>query len=464
MAAERPVPRFGSVRRRYIWSIMRRGPTEIGYAYFRARRRRRNRADDETLLTESDDLALNGGFDATDAILEDNRRLIEGYLARDTFRPRSVVWMLPFFHHVYFGGTYTLLRFAEHFARVHDVSTHFHCYDVGPSQLDGLSGKVRAAFPALAPATFTSAWTPLPELPATDLAIATLWTSAYQVLKLTNTQAKFYFVQDNEPQFYAAGAASGLAEETYRFGFPGIVNTPGLAEVYASYGNAAVSFVPAVDTGRYHPPTEPRDPSAPVRVFFYGRSQSSRNSFGLGLAALKLLKRRYGDRVEIVCAGEDWNPGQFGMNGQITNLGVLGSLEEVAALYRSCDIGLVFMQTKHPSYQPFEFMASGMATVSNINPATSWLLRDGENCLLTPPLPTPTAERLGRLVDDADLRRRIAAAGVQQIAGYRWEEQIEKVWAAICLRDEAGDWRRRPEAPDAPVGSLAPADGSDTER
>ena len=72
----------------------------------------------------------------------------------------------------------------------------------------------------------------------------------------------------------------------------------------------------------------------------------------------------------------------FGLKGRVRNLGVLSSLDEVAALYRSCDIGLVFMHTKHPSYQPLEFMASGMATVSNINPATAWLLRDGENCLL----------------------------------------------------------------------------------
>ncbi len=96
---------------------------------------------------------------------------------------------------------------------------------------------------------------------------------------------------------------------------------------------------------------------------------------------------------------------------------MLRSLEEVAALYRSCDIGLVFMHTKHPSYQPFEFMASGMATVSNINPATEWLLRDGENCLLTPPLPTPTAERLRRLVEDPELRARIAAAGLAEVGG-----------------------------------------------
>ena len=52
---------------RYIWTIVKRGPTEIGYAYFRARRRRRNIADDEVLLTESDRLALSGAFDATDA-------------------------------------------------------------------------------------------------------------------------------------------------------------------------------------------------------------------------------------------------------------------------------------------------------------------------------------------------------------------------------------------------------------
>ena len=143
-------------------------------------------------------------------------------------------------------------------------------------------------------------------------------------------------------------------------------------------------------------------------MFFYARPSTARNSFGLGLAALIALERVHRDRVEIICAGENWSPAQFGLTGRIRNLGVLGSLDDVAALYRSCDIGLVFMHTKHPSYQPFEFMASGMATVSNINPATNWLLRDGENCLLTPPLPTPTAERLGRLMTDRELRARIS--------------------------------------------------------
>lgn len=428
--------RFNRVRLQHIWRTSRLGPTEIGYAYFRARRRRRNIADDEPELSESDQLALSGAFDITDAAIADNARVIDAYRRSDGLQIRTVIWYLPYFHHVYFGGVHTLLRFADQFARLHGVTNHFHCYDVAPPAVPAMARKVSQAFPALAGSGFTSAHE-ANRLPPADAAIATLWSSAYPCLHLRGVRSKFYFVQDNEPQFYAAGAASALAEETYRFGFPGIVNTPGLADVYRAYGNPAVSFVPAVDRDRYHPAEAPSAANAPVRVFFYGRPKTSRNAFGLGIAALARLKRRYGDRVDVVCAGENWSPSQFGLAGRIRNLGVLQSLEEVAALYRSCDIGLVFMHTKHPSYQPLEFMASGMATVSNLNPATAWLLRDGENCLLTPPLPTPTAERLGRLVEDPELRTRIAAAGLAEVSQYRWEDQIEGVWRAMCRQDGA---------------------------
>jgi len=431
--------RFNRVRLEYIYRTIRKGPTETGYAYFRARRRRRNIADDEPLLSESDQLALSGAFDIDEQAVADNQRVIQRYWDGGPMDIRTVLWFLPFFHHVYFGGTHTLLRFADHFARVHAVENRFHCYDVGRDAIGRMSSRVAEAFPALAGSQFTSAADFAPaDMPPVDAAIATLWTSAFPLLHVRRATAKFYFVQDNEPQFYPAGAASAMAEQTYRFGFPGIVNTPGLADVYRSYGNQAVSFVPAVDLDRYQPDPGSRDPAAPVRVFFYGRPTTPRNAFGLGIAALTQLKKRCADHVQIICAGENWSPAQFGLTGKIENLGVLGSLEEVARLYRSCDIGLVFMHTKHPSYQPLEFMASGMATVSNINPATEWLLRDGDNCLLTPPLPTPTADRLVRLVQEPELRRRIADAGLEEVRRYRWDDQVEAVWLAMSRIDPSG--------------------------
>jgi O-antigen biosynthesis protein len=430
--------RFNRVRMEYIWNTVKKGPTEAGYAYFRARRRRRNIPDDEALLTESDQLAMSGAFDFDERVLASNAAMVDAYRRSERFEISTLQWFLPFFHHAYFGGTYTLLRFADHFARLHGVENRFHCYDVGPGPLPEMARKVSEAFPSLAGARFTSAADAGPkDLAPADAAIATLWSSAYPVLQYGRVRAKFFFVQDYEPQFYAAGAGSALAEETYRFGFPGVVNTPGLGEVYRSYGNPAISFVPAVDRHRYYPPTESRDPDAPVRIFFYARTKTPRNAFGLGVMALAKLKDIYGDRIEVICAGENWNPAQFGLAGRITNLGVLGSLDEVAALYRSCDIGLVFMLTKHPSYQPFEFMASGMATVSNNNDATTWLLRDGENCLLTAPLPTPTAERIGRLVEDPELRRRIAAEGLRTVAQFRWDDQLERVWQAMTRQDDS---------------------------
>ena len=96
-----------------------------------------------------------------------------------------------------------------------------------------------------------------------------------------------------------------------------------------------------------------------MRIFFYGRPWNSRNAFGLGLRSLRLVKERYGERVEIVSAGEGWSPGQYGVADVLENRGLLESLDAVAELYRSCHVGLVFMLTRHPSYQPLEFMASG---------------------------------------------------------------------------------------------------------
>jgi glycosyltransferase involved in cell wall biosynthesis len=206
-----------------------------------------------------------------------------------------------------------------------------------------------------------------------------------------------------------------------------------------------VSFVPAVDTERYHPPPEPR-PDGPVRVFFYGRPSTPRNAFGLGVAGLVELKERYGDRVELICAGESWNPGQFGYADVLSNLGRLRNLVEVADLYRTCHVGLVLMLTKHPSYQPFEFMASGVACVSNRNPDTSWFLRDEENCLLAAALPGAIAERIGRLVDDPALRERIVATAMDEVRGIRWEDQIERVWRVLTKQGEGFERASAPQA------------------
>src|SRR5436305_2230853 len=168
------VGRFSKVRLQHIWRTFKKGPTEVGYAYFRARRRRKNIADDEPLVSESDELALSGVFDVDEAMLAANAELIDGYRNRGSFEIGSVLWFLPYFHHVYFGGVHTLLRFADHFAREHGVKAHFHCYDVVPAVVPDMARKVAGAFPALASAAFSSTAVPLEQLPACHAVVATL--------------------------------------------------------------------------------------------------------------------------------------------------------------------------------------------------------------------------------------------------------------------------------------------------
>ena len=434
--------RIDAKRLRHWRAIAKQGPTEIGYRYFRRRRRRRN-IGDEDALSEGDQLALSGAFDIHPGELERNAELLRAYESLPELDVGSIQWFVPWFHHPYFAGVYTILRFADHFAREHGVRSRFCIYDSPAADSHvAVARKIGEAFPALA-GSDVSQWRrnasgdPFAHLPPADVAMATFWTSAYHVMRYNRCRAKFFFVQDFEPAFYPAGSGWALAEETWHFGFPGIVNTPGLADVYRSYGNAAVSFVPAVDTARYHPPARrPSEDGGPLRVFFYGRPGQPRNAFGLGLATLAKVKERFGDRVEIVSAGADWHPGAYGVRGRIENLGMLPDLDAVADVYRSCDVGLVFMLTKHPSYQPLEFMASGMVTVTNANPATEWLLRHDENALVAPPAVSLVAEQITRALEDPELRARLSAKALAEVRETRWDEQLERVWGTITTRGE----------------------------
>jgi O-antigen biosynthesis protein len=445
-------------RLRYLWALARLGPTEAGYRYLRRRRRDKNLTEPDA-LSEGDRLATSGLFDVLPGELEANAAIMRGYEELDELDIRTVQWFLPFFTHAGFAGVYTILRFADYFAREHGVENRFCIYDApGRETHRTIARKIGAAFPALADCEVTQ-WqrdragdAPFAHLRPADAAVATFWTSAYPVLGFNDCRAKFYFVQDFEPAFYPAGSGWALAEETWYFGFPGIVNTPGLAEVYRQYGNAAASFVPAVDTARYHPPERrPSQDGGPVKVFFYGRPNQPRNAFGLGLATLEKVRERFGAEVQIVSAGADWHPGAYGVLGKVENLGVL-PLEAVADLYRSCDIGLAFMLTKHPSYQPLEFMASGMVTVTNANPATEWLLRHDENALVAPPAPSLVADQIARAVEDPGLRARIAETALAEVRAARWPDQFERVWGAMTKRGEPFEpgevtAARRPTAP-----------------
>ena len=165
---------------------------------------------------------------------------------------------------------------------------------------------------------------------------------------------------------------------------------------------------------------------SPARVVFYGRPGNARNCFDLGVDTLVALKQRMGERVRIQSVGEAWDPASYGLEGVVENLGLLGSMEEVAALYREADVGLVFMMTPHPSYQPLEYMAAGCVVATNINEANRWLLNE-RNSLQLEPIPALAAERIEELLRDPSAWAGKRAEGLRSIDRLTWESAFRVV-------------------------------------
>jgi O-antigen biosynthesis protein len=355
---------------------------------------------------------------------------------------RTINWLVPHVKHPLFAGVYTILRFADYFSREKGIQNRMIFYGGQNGNLSPLRERIGKSFPSLVNDICNLGDSDPAKMPAGDIGIATTWDSAYLLLHAKNTAGKFYFVQDFEPLFYPAGATYGLVEATYRMGFWGIANTNGLGtHLGHSYGMTVKSFEPAVDPKIFYPVADRRP--EPVKIFFYGRPRNPRNGFLLGIEALKLIKKEFKQDVQIVSAGGMWNPSDFGAKDAVENLGLLPTIEDVASLYRRCHIGLVFMFTKHPSYQPIEMMASGMAVVANENSAVRRVLRNGENSLVVEPTVTSVTEAISCLVRDADRRSALASEGLKTAEQTCWNTEIEEVYEFLAGQRKAESGARK---------------------
>ena len=375
------------------------------------------------------------GMDFSENDLRENEAIMTSFSKISDLDIQSVNWFLPYVGETGYAGLRTILRFMDHFSRVKGVLNRIIICNKPDADPGRLRSNISRLFPPLQNYEVVVLRNrDLDAIPACDAAVATFWTTAYQMLKFKKAIGKFYFIQDYEPLFYPAGPMYALAEATYRFGFYAIVNTPGLWDVYRrQYPTPGSYFTPALDTEIFYPPAS-RVADGKFRLFFYGRPGAPRNAYEIGVLAIRRLKEEWGERLQVYVAG---SPGQLIPRSSETpifqNLGFL-PYAKTADLYRTCDAGLIFMMTKHCSYIPLELMGCGTAVVSNRNEGNSWLLRHGENCLLSEPSVSCVAESVSRLIKDPSLVRRLSANGLSTVAGPSWDPEMEKVFNFMCRR------------------------------
>ena len=356
------------------------------------------------------------------------------------------------------GGVMTALRIAARLQDAKGVHQRFIICSAGDAK--AISARIQKAFPNLrgSEVLVLDSAEKLANIPPADIGVATLWTTAYVLARVTNCARKMYLIQDFEPLFYPAGSTAAQAELTYRFGFEAICNTEPLREIYFDrYAGEAIAFTPQLDQDVFYPgPLENRWPRA--RVFFYARPENPRNAFEISAAAIKRLKHRLGSSVEILCAGAEFDLARYGLDGVVEPLGWL-AYAKTGDIYRTCHVGLAPMLTPHPSYLPMELMGCGALVVALHNGANEWLLQDGETCLCAEATASSLANQLFRAVtgwDDLAPIRLNAARGVARLAGRGWDAELAPVIEFMSRPAGAADvWtgaaapRRRLLAPTA---------------
>lgn len=242
-----------------------------------------------------------------------------------------------------------------------------------------------------------------------DLCFATSWETAYALQDNRDKIGRhFYFVQDFEPMFMPVSSDYILADATYTLGFNHICSGPWCADILRNRHQAKVDFFQfPVDTDIYNQ-RETRTKTERNLIFF-AKPEMERRCFSLGMRALHIF-HQLRPEVEIILFGSDElrrRPLPF----PCTKLGLLGSLEGLARLYRNADLGLIFSPT-NPSLVPFEMLACGCPVADlNFDRALSKYGGQEDNIFLLPLHPEAMARRLAEIFDQPGEMRRRADSG-----------------------------------------------------
>jgi hypothetical protein len=261
-------------------------------------------------------------------------------------------WVVPAFSPSSGGLTdiYRTISYLE--ASGHICRTYVYDRNEGSSQSQQ-QRLIRSHLPQIKAKIFYNAR----QMEDCNAVIATNWPSAYPVYNYQGRGKKYYYVQDFEPFFEAAGPLRDLSEKTYSFNLRGLTLGGWLAEkLSADYGMRCDSFDLGYNPGEYfiQPGARRKD------ILFYAQPEKARRGFELGIMALELFYKQ-DKNIRIHMFGSDISA--YKIPFPFTDHGILNR-GQINNLYNRCAAGLVLSFT-NISLTPLEMVAAGCTPVMN---------------------------------------------------------------------------------------------------
>ena len=320
------------------------------------------------------------------------------------------------------GGVRAILCHADRLAaRGHDVTVVVPArrrvkawwrnrFQRVPDWMPGLRARV----------SWTADWAPA-RLPDGDAVIATAWQSAEPVAAAPDRCGhKFYFIQHCESLYHGAPAR---VDATYRLPLRKIVISTWLAEIMASrFDSPAEVIVTPVDPALFHPsPVEPDDGRLRVLMLHHEYEWKGVSD---GIEAFTRVKARHPDLRLI----------GFGLKAPRPRLRYDEFFRDLpqprlAWLYSRCQIYCCPSWDEGLGMPPMEAMACGAALCTYDNGGCRDYAFDGRTAMVAPRRDVGALARaLARLVEDQDLRERIARHGREFVSmRFDWEQATARL-------------------------------------
>ncbi|HYO62562.1 MAG TPA: glycosyltransferase family 4 protein [Pyrinomonadaceae bacterium] len=360
--------------------------------------------------------------------------------------------LLPFFPRFPVGGFKVHYEYANRLAaRGHAVTVVHPCTVEQPRgwkarlaraakrAADGLTDQSRVGWHALGEGVRLLSVPDLREkfLPAADVTLATSWATAEMARSYSpRAGSKFQIVYDYELWMTAAPALRRRMEEAFRAGLGCVATSPAVAAMLEGLGVRAVAYVPCgldFDAFGVDVPVERR---ARGTVGFPAREQASKGTAD-ALAALGALRSRRGGELRASAFGPRPLPGM----PEWVRASWLPTDAELRAFYNSISIFVFPSRYEGWGLPGMEALACGAALVAADSEGSREYARHGETALVVArERPDLLAEAVETLLDDDELRQRLARQGHAHVQQYTWARAVDSLEALF-----AGEARRGPE-------------------
>ena len=259
-------------------------------------------------------------------------------------------------------------------------------------------------------------------VPEADAVFATAWQTAEYVAEYPASKGrKFYLVMDFDPWL---GPKDRL-EATWRKPFEKVTISRWLYErVCSAEGSQrnTINIPIGIDHQRFRL-TAAIDTRPKGAAMFFGLG--SYKAPGDGIAALEIAKRHY-PAMGVTIFGQS-NQKPDNVPSWVSYRGTV-SERDLIAIYNSSSIFVCSSLAEGFAYPPAEAMACGCAVASTDCGGIREFADHEVTALLSPPRdPEALARNVIRLLDDDELRRRLAVAGHERIQVFTWRRSADQL-------------------------------------